>query len=52
MWKELLVVVTLNVKMVWGEWGYGPENRTTNILIWFHLMFSFAQNEWTNLDVP
>ena len=26
MWKELLVVVTLKVKMVQGEGGYGTES--------------------------
>ena len=30
LWKELLIVVRLNVKMVQG---YGPENRTSDIPI-------------------
>ena len=51
MWKDFLIVMRLNVKMVWGEQGNGPENRTSNIPISSNLISSFPQTEWNNLDM-
>ena len=52
MWKELLIVMTLNLKMIWGERGYGSGNRTSDIFIApefdlnkNHKMSSFKSNE-------
>ena len=38
--------------MVYGEGRYGPERLTSDIPIWSHIKFGFAQNEWNNLDMP
>ena len=43
--------MTLNVKMVLGEGGYGSGNRTSDAPIWSRIMFSFAQNKWNNIAI-
>ena len=44
--------MTLNMKMVWGERGYGSGNRTSDVPIWSHMTLGFAKNKWNKFDVP
>ena len=47
--KELLIVAALNVKTVYGKGLYYPENRTSYIPIWTHIMLSFTKMNETIL---